>query len=122
NFFHAMRRQLDRPFRKPLINMAPKSLLRHPKCVSPKSDFHKGKRFQELIDDPNTVAAKNVKRVLLCSGKIYYDLLEKKESEQIKEVAIVRIEQLYPDRKSTRLNSSHVKISYAVFCLKKKKN
>lgn len=96
NFFHAMRRQLDRPFRKPLINMAPKSLLRHPKCVSPKSDFHKGKRFQELIDDPNTVAAKNVKRVLLCSGKIYYDLLEKKESEQIKEVAIVRIEQLYP--------------------------
>lgn len=96
NFFHALRRQLDRPFRKPLINMAPKSLLRHPKCVSPKSDFYKGKRFEELIDDDNTVAAKKVDRVLLCSGKIYYDLLEKKETDKIRNVAIVRIEQLYP--------------------------
>ncbi len=97
NFFHAMRRQLDRPFRKPLINMAPKSLLRHPRCVSPKSEFLKGNRFQELIDDSYTAAeAKKVKRVLLCSGKIYYDLLEKKEADNIQDVALVRIEQLYP--------------------------
>ncbi len=96
NFFHAMRRQLDRPFRKPLINMAPKSLLRHPKCVSPKTEFYKGKRFQELIDDEHTLPAKKVERVLLCSGKIYYDLLERKEAENLKNVALVRIEQLYP--------------------------
>lgn len=96
NFFHVLRRQLERPFRKPLINMAPKSLLRHPKCVSKKTDFYTGNRFQELIDDSKTVAAKKVKRVLMCSGKVYYDLLEKKEEEKIKDVAIVRIEQLYP--------------------------
>src|SRR5690606_20128839 len=81
NFFHVLRRQVERPFRKPLINMAPKSLLRHPKCVSSKADFYTGERFQELIDDHNIVAAKKVKRVLMCSGKVYYDLLEKKEAE-----------------------------------------
>ncbi len=96
NFFHAMRRQLDRPFRKPLINMAPKSLLRHPKCVSKKSEFYKGNRFQELIDDDKTLAAKKVTRVILCSGKVYYDLLEKKEETKRQDVALVRIEQLYP--------------------------
>jgi 2-oxoglutarate dehydrogenase E1 component len=94
NFFHVMRRQLHREFRKPLIIFTPKSLLRSAKCVSPLEDFTNGK-FQELIDD-NYADAKKVKRVLFCSGKIYYDLLEKQQTDQRKDVAIVRIEQLYP--------------------------
>lgn len=94
NFFHIMRRQLHREFRKPLIIFTPKSLLRSAKCVSPLADFTDGK-FQELIDD-NYADAKKVKRVLFCSGKIYYELLEKQQTDQRKDVAIVRIEQLYP--------------------------
>jgi 2-oxoglutarate dehydrogenase E1 component len=94
NFFHALRRQLHREFRKPLIVFTPKSLLRAPKCVSPLEDFTEG-HFQEVIDD-NYADAKKVKRVLFCSGKIYYDLAEKQQADQRKDVAIVRIEQLYP--------------------------
>ncbi|MGY4385338.1 2-oxoglutarate dehydrogenase E1 component [Pedobacter sp. UYP24] len=94
NFFHALRRQFKRDFRKPLVVFTPKSLLRHPKCVSPLEDFTDGK-FQEVIDDTN-VKASDVTRVLYCSGKIYYELLEKQEKDQIKNVAIVRVEQLYP--------------------------
>lgn len=94
NFFHLLRRQLHREFRKPLVVATPKSLLRHPKAVSPLSDFTQ-KDFQEILDDEN-VTAKSVKRVLLCSGKIYYDLLEKQETDKRKDVALVRVEQLFP--------------------------
>ncbi|MFD2969779.1 2-oxoglutarate dehydrogenase E1 component [Sphingobacterium bambusae] len=94
NYFHMLRRQLHREFRKPLIVATPKSLLRHPKAVSALTDFTE-KGFQEIIDD-ETVTAKSVKRVVLCSGKIYYDLLEKQEADKRKDVAIVRVEQLYP--------------------------
>lgn len=94
NFFHAIRRQFKRDFRKPLIVFTPKSLLRHPMCVSPLEDFTEGK-FKEVIDDAN-VKANEVTRVLFCSGKIYYELLEKQQKDQIKNVAIVRVEQLYP--------------------------
>jgi len=94
NFFHVLRRQLKREFRKPLVVFSPKSLLRHPACVSPLADFTGGK-FQELIDD-NYADAKKVKRVLFCSGKIYYELLDKQQADKRKDVAIVRIEQLYP--------------------------
>jgi len=94
NFFHALRRQMHRDFRKPLVVFTPKSLLRNPKCVSPIADFTDA-GFQELIDD-TYVDAKKVKRVLFCSGKIYYDLLEKQQADGRKDVAIVRIEQLYP--------------------------
>ncbi|WP_316817818.1 2-oxoglutarate dehydrogenase E1 component [Pedobacter nyackensis] len=94
NFFHALRRQFKRDFRKPLVVFTPKSLLRHPQCVSPLVDFTEGK-FQEVIDDSNVKAA-DVKRVLFCSGKIYYELLEKQQKDQTKDVAIVRVEQLYP--------------------------
>ena len=93
NFFHLMRRQLARPFRKPLIHISPKSLLRHPECVSPISDFETGSHFQEVIDDPSV---KDVKKVLFCSGKVYYDLLVKKRADNREDVAIVRVEQLYP--------------------------
>lgn len=94
NFFHLIRRQMHREFRKPLIVFTPKSLLRHPKCVSAIADLSKG-GFQEVIDD-SIVNAKSVKRVVFCSGKVYYDLLERQAAEKEKDIAIVRIEQLYP--------------------------
>lgn len=94
NFFHLMRRQMHRPFRKPLVVFSPKSLLRHPMCQSPLADFTKG-HFQEVIDDAG-VNAKDVKRVVLCSGKIYYELLERRQKLNQNNVAIVRLEQLYP--------------------------
>ncbi|HEY8783227.1 MAG TPA: 2-oxoglutarate dehydrogenase E1 component [Mucilaginibacter sp.] len=94
NFFHILRRQMLRDFRKPLVIFTPKSLLRSPKCVSTLEEFTNGK-FHELIDD-DYADVKKVKRVLLCSGKIYYDLLEKQQADKRKDVAIVRIEQLYP--------------------------
>lgn len=94
NFFHALRRQLKREFRVPMIVMTPKSLLRHPKCVSPITEFTKND-FREVIDDEHVKVA-DVKRVVLCSGKVYYDLLERREEEKVNNVAIVRLEQLYP--------------------------
>ena len=94
NFFHAMRRQMTWEFRKPLVVMSPKSLLRHPKAISPLDEFTSGS-FQEVIGDDN-VTAKSVKKVILCSGKVYYDLLERKEKDKRKDIALIRIEQLQP--------------------------
>ncbi len=94
NFFHILRRQMLRDFRKPLIIFTPKSLLRSPKCVSKLEDFTNGK-FHELFDD-TYADPKKVRRVLLCTGKIYYDLLEKQQTDKRKDVAIIRVEQLYP--------------------------
>ncbi len=98
NFFHLLRRQLAFPFRKPLVVMSPKSMLRHPECVSPLKDFVGSTKFKELIDDPE-ISAKNGKkvfRVLFCSGKIYYDLAARKKEEKREDIAIIRLEQLYP--------------------------
>jgi len=95
NLFHSLRRQLARDIRKPLIVMSPKSMLRHPMAISAKAEFAKGTSFQETIDDPKA-DPKKVKRLLLCSGKFYYDLLKAKEEGKRDDVAIVRIEQLYP--------------------------
>ncbi|MCY7410608.1 MAG: 2-oxoglutarate dehydrogenase E1 component, partial [Chitinophagales bacterium] len=95
NFFHVLRRQLARPFRKPLVVMSPKSLLRHPRCVSDWKELTQG-GFKEVIDDAMITDAIKVKRVLLCSGKIYFDLLERKEKTQRNDIAIIRVEQLYP--------------------------
>jgi len=95
NFFHILRRQLAMDTRKPLVVMSPKSMLRHPRAVSDKKEFASGTKFQELIDDP-TAKAKDVKRLLFCSGKVYYDLLAAKEENKRNDVAIVRLEQLYP--------------------------
>jgi 2-oxoglutarate dehydrogenase E1 component len=94
NFFHVLRRQLKRDFRKPLVVFTPKSLLRSAQCVSKLEEFTEGK-FNEVIDD-NFVKAADVKRVLFCSGKVYYDLLEKQQTDKRKDVAVVRLEQLYP--------------------------
>ena len=95
NFFHALRRQLKFNFRKPLINFSPKANLRLDKAYSHISEFTEG-RFQEVIDDKYISTASQVKRVLLCSGKIYFDLLERQQAGERKDVAIVRVEQLYP--------------------------
>lgn len=92
--FHVLRRQLHRDFRKPLICFTPKKLLRYPACVSKMEDFTNGK-FQEVIDDPAADVAK-VDKVIFCSGKIYYDLIEHREKVKANNTAIVRIEQLYP--------------------------
>lgn len=94
NLFHVLRRQLKRDFRKPLIIFTPKSLLRHPKCVSSIDMFSKG-GFKEVIDDHSANPLK-IKKVVFCSGKIYYDLLEEKEKTKNDDIVIVRLEQIYP--------------------------
>ncbi|GAA4762980.1 MULTISPECIES: 2-oxoglutarate dehydrogenase E1 component [Flavobacterium] len=94
NFFHLLRRQLVTKFRKPLIVMTPKSLLRHPEAVSAISEFTDG-QFQEVIDDPNVNPA-DVKTLVFCTGKFYYDLKAEREANGRKDVALVRLEQLFP--------------------------
>ncbi|WP_010663713.1 2-oxoglutarate dehydrogenase E1 component [Marinilabilia salmonicolor] len=94
NLFHALRRQLKRDFRIPMVVFTPKSLLRHPKCVSKLDDLATG-GFKEIIDDENT-DRDFVKRIVFCSGKIYYDLLARKEELNARDVAIIRVEQLHP--------------------------
>ncbi len=96
NFFHLLRRQLHWSFRKPLIVMSPKSLLRHPLCRSSVEELTKG-NFRALIDDDFIGKdGSNVSKILFCSGKIYYDLLERQRADNRKDIAIVRLEQLYP--------------------------
>ena len=94
NFFHVLRRQLRREFRKPLVVFTPKSLLRHPLCVSSLEDLSTG-RFQELFDD-TAVKPSSVEKVVFCSGKIYYELLQEREKLGRLDVALIRLEQLYP--------------------------
>ncbi len=95
NFFHLMRRQMKTNFRKPLIVFSPKSLLRHPLAVSTKEEFAKG-QFQEVIDDPNVKDKKKIKTLVFCTGKFYYDLIAKREELGRNDVAVVRLEQLFP--------------------------
>lgn len=95
NFFHALRRQLTWQFRKPLVNFAPKANLRHIGSYSPISAFTEG-GFKEVLDDEFVDDPSKVKKVLLCTGKMYFDLSEKQQKENRKDVAIVRLEQLYP--------------------------
>ncbi len=93
NFYHLLRRQMKRNYRKPLIVFTPKSLLRHPKVVSSIEDLANGE-FQEVIDD--ILTPENVKKLVFCSGKFYYDLLEERENLGREDIALVRIEQLFP--------------------------
>ncbi|MFT3827307.1 MAG: 2-oxoglutarate dehydrogenase E1 component [Chitinophagaceae bacterium] len=95
NLFHALRRQLAWPFRKPLINFSPKANLRHPGSYSPKEQFQQG-GFREVIDDTFVGNADEVKKVLFCSGKVYFDLAERQQKENRQDTAIIRLEQLYP--------------------------
>jgi len=93
--FHILRRQMVRNLRKPLIIMTPKSLLRAKDAASPLSEFTKG-GFQTVIGESKVLKADKVKRVIACSGKVYYDLVKKREEKGADDVAILRVEQLYP--------------------------
>jgi len=97
NYFHALRRQLHRKFRKPLIIMTPKSLLRHKLAVSKLSEMADGSSFHRVLwDDVKPKDPKKIKRVILCSGKVYYDLFEEREARKLSDTLILRVEQLYP--------------------------
>ena len=93
--FHMIRRQMVRPYRKPLVVMTPKSLLRHKLSTSTLEELHSG-QFQNVIPEIDKLINKNVKRVIFCTGKVYFDLLEKRREEKIEDIAICRVEQLYP--------------------------
>ncbi|HZF75273.1 MAG TPA: 2-oxoglutarate dehydrogenase E1 component [Acetobacteraceae bacterium] len=97
NYYHALRRQLKANYRKPLVLMTPKSLLRHKLAVSSLSDFGPGSAFRYVIPETDAIAPEEkVRRVVLCSGKVYYDLLQERRDKGVQDVAIVRMEQLYP--------------------------
>ena len=97
NYFHVLRRQIHRTFRKPLIIMTPKSLLRHKLCVSTLDDMTADRYFDRVISDRGELVPDDkVQRVVLCSGKVYYDLFAERAERGIKNVALVRVEQLYP--------------------------
>ena len=97
NYFHKLRRQLKRNFRKPLVVMTPKSLLRHKLAVSPLADFAEGSTFRFVIPEIDAIAPpEQVRRVVLCTGKVYYDLLARRREAKRDDVAIMRVEQLFP--------------------------
>jgi 2-oxoglutarate dehydrogenase E1 component len=96
NYFHILRRQMHRDFRKPLVIMTPKSLLRHKAAVSSLADFSGESHFRRILSDPNAPADAEVKRLVLCSGKVAYDLMEARDKAGDRNTAIVRVEQLYP--------------------------
>lgn len=121
--FHMLRRQVIRPFRKPLIVMSPKSLLRHKLSTSSLDDLAKGK-FEVVIDEVDDIKPAQVKRIVLCSGKVYFDLLEKRREHQNKDIAIVRVEQLYPIPKERlgQIFDRYSKATEVVWCQEEPKN
>ncbi|HYZ20512.1 MAG TPA: 2-oxoglutarate dehydrogenase E1 component, partial [Rhodopila sp.] len=124
NYFHALRRQLHRNFRKPLIVFEPKSLLRHKLAVSPLSDFAEGTRFRYVIPEIDEIGPpEEIRRVVLCSGKVYYDLLAERRSHNMKDVAIIRLEQYYPFPENTlmRILAPYVNADF-VWCQEEPEN
>jgi 2-oxoglutarate dehydrogenase E1 component len=121
--FHMLRRQMVRPYRKPLIVMTPKSLLRHPLAISVMSDLTEG-GFQNVIPEIDDIKAKSVERVIFCSGKVYYDLLEKRREEKNTTIALVRIEQLYPYPKEEmeKVLQSYAQVKDFVWCQEEPQN
>ena len=124
NYFHALRRQMRRDFRKPLVVFEPKSLLRHKLAVSKLEEFGPGTSFHRILSEPfELVADDQVRRVVLCTGKVYYDLLQEREARGIKDVAIVRLEQLYPfPRTSLTRELSRYKNADVVWCQEEPRN
>lgn len=132
NYFHLLRRQLHREFRKPLIVMSPKSLLRHKRCVSTISEFGPGSSFHRVLWDDaeykkgSTLALKadkDIKRVIICSGKVYYDLFEAREARGRDDIYILRVEQLYPFPAKSLINElSRFKGAEFVWCQEEPKN
>ncbi|MCW8830107.1 MAG: 2-oxoglutarate dehydrogenase E1 component, partial [Gammaproteobacteria bacterium] len=121
--FHLLRRQMVRNCRKPLIVMTPKSLLRHKLCVSTLDDLASG-QYQRVIAEIDDINPKKVEHVVLCSGKVYYDLLEKRRAEKIENVAIIRVEQLYPfpARELNDLLKCYTKTRRLIWCQEEPKN
>ena len=131
NYFHILRRQMHRPYRKPLVIMTPKSLLRHKLAVSNIKDFTKGSCFHRvLLDDAENDSSKiklqkdsKIKRVVLCSGKIYYDLWDARQEKNITEIYLLRIEQLYPFPSIATLKElKRFKNAEIVWCQEEPKN
>ena len=133
NYFHVLRRQMRREFRKPLIIMTPKSLLRHKKCVSNISEFSLKSTFHRVLEDDSFAKVKNllelkkkdnkIKKVVMCSGKIYYDLIEAREKYKNDKVTFVRIEQLYPFPVKTLANIlKRYKKAEFIWCQEEPKN
>lgn len=121
--YHMLRRQMIRPARKPLITLTPKSLLRHPLAVS-SFDELSGGGFQEVIVEIDEIKAANVERVVLCTGKVYYDLLQRRRDEKLGNVAIVRVEQLYPfpAKTVTALLTDYSKAKTVIWCQEEPEN
>ncbi|MHB8287450.1 MAG: 2-oxoglutarate dehydrogenase E1 component, partial [Caulobacteraceae bacterium] len=133
NYFHILRRQVLRPFRKPLVIMTPKSLLRHKKAVSKLSDMADGSTFHRILRDdaeanPQLTTTKlraddKIRRVVMCSGKVYYDLLEAREKKGVEDVYLLRLEQFYPwPMQSLRKELGRFKDAEIVWCQEEPKN
>ncbi len=131
NYFHILRRQLKREFRKPLILMTPKSLLRHKRCVSTVDDIAEGTSFHRVLKDDaqkggeaiKLVKDDKIRRVVICSGKVYYDLYEEREKRGIDNVYLMRVEQLYPfPAKSLAAEIARFKKADVVWCQEEPKN
>jgi 2-oxoglutarate dehydrogenase E1 component len=123
-----LRRQVHRDFRKPLIVMTPKSLLRHKRCVSRLEEFATGTSFHRVLWDDAKMAGQlvsdeKIRRVVLCTGKVYFDLLEEREKRGVKDVCILRLEQLYPfPRKALREELAQFKKAEIVWCQEEPEN
>jgi 2-oxoglutarate dehydrogenase E1 component len=133
NYFHALRRQIHRKFRKPLVVFTPKSLLRHKKCVSGLADFAEGTSFHRLLWDDAQIDAgaisvtlkpdARIRRVVMCSGKVYFDLLDAREKRGIDDVYLLRLEQLYPwPMKSAMTELARFPNAELVWCQEEPKN
>ncbi len=133
NYFHALRRQVKRSFRKPLIVMSPKSLLRHKLCVSTFKEMGPGSEFHRLLwddaeyrpesTDIKLVEDSKIKRVILCSGKVYYDLFEEREKQNRSDIYLLRVEQLYPyPDDAVQEELSRFKNADIVWCQEEPKN
>jgi 2-oxoglutarate dehydrogenase E1 component len=122
-YFHVLRRQMKRNFVKPLIIMTPKSLLRAEFASSPAQEFTRGK-FEEILGSPKVGPADKMKRVILCSGKVYYDLLKHREEKKIDNAAVIRIEQLYPlaETKLRAMMKPFPKTAKIVWCQEESQN
>ncbi len=124
NYFHVLRRQMMRDFRKPLVVMTPKSLLRHKQCVSELADMGPDTSFHRVFDEQDPAIRKNkARRFVLCSGKVYYDLLEERKKRGLENVSILRIEQLYPfPQKTVATILARSKAAEIIWCQEEPKN
>ena len=124
NYFHALRRQLKANYRKPLVVMTPKSLLRHKLAVSSLSEFGPGSAFRFVIPEVDAIAPEEkVRRVVICTGKVYYDLLQERREKKIDDVAIIRLEQIYPfPKKSLAATLAPFKHAEVVWCQEEPEN